>query len=70
MSTGPEEYALVVLGSGEAGKYLAWTLASQGQRPSAMAEWWSRARTGAVVRHIPILKETGRKALGHSLLRV
>jgi pyruvate/2-oxoglutarate dehydrogenase complex dihydrolipoamide dehydrogenase (E3) component len=28
----PEEYDLVVLGSGEAGKYIAWTLASQGQR--------------------------------------
>jgi pyruvate/2-oxoglutarate dehydrogenase complex dihydrolipoamide dehydrogenase (E3) component len=27
-----EEYDLVVLGSGEAGKYLAWTLASQGKR--------------------------------------
>jgi pyruvate/2-oxoglutarate dehydrogenase complex dihydrolipoamide dehydrogenase (E3) component len=27
-----DEYDLVVLGSGEAGKYLAWTLASQGQR--------------------------------------
>lgn len=28
----PEDYDLVVLGSGEAGKYLAWTLASQGKR--------------------------------------
>jgi len=28
----PEEYDLVVLGSGEAGKYIAWTLAKQGQR--------------------------------------
>jgi pyruvate/2-oxoglutarate dehydrogenase complex dihydrolipoamide dehydrogenase (E3) component len=27
-----EEYDLVVLGSGEGGKYLAWTLAKQGQR--------------------------------------
>lgn len=27
-----EEYDLVVVGSGEAGKYLAWTLASQGKR--------------------------------------
>ena len=26
------EYDLVVLGSGEAGKYLAWTLAKQGRR--------------------------------------
>lgn len=28
----PADYDLVVLGSGEAGKYLAWTLASQGKR--------------------------------------
>ena len=28
----PEEYDLVVLGSGEAGKYLAWTFARQGKR--------------------------------------
>ena len=28
----PEDYDVVVLGSGEAGKYLAWTLASQGKR--------------------------------------
>src|SRR5215470_13656605 len=28
----PEEYDLVVLGSGEAGKYLGWTLAAQGRR--------------------------------------
>jgi pyruvate/2-oxoglutarate dehydrogenase complex dihydrolipoamide dehydrogenase (E3) component len=28
----PDMYDLVVLGSGEAGKYLAWTLASQGKR--------------------------------------
>ena len=28
----PEAYDVVVLGSGEAGKYLAWTLASQGKR--------------------------------------
>jgi pyruvate/2-oxoglutarate dehydrogenase complex dihydrolipoamide dehydrogenase (E3) component len=30
--TNPEEYDVVVLGSGEAGKYLAWTLASEGKR--------------------------------------
>lgn len=30
--TNSEEYDLVILGSGEAGKYLAWTLAAQGQR--------------------------------------
>jgi pyruvate/2-oxoglutarate dehydrogenase complex dihydrolipoamide dehydrogenase (E3) component len=28
----PEAYDLVILGSGEAGKYLAWTLGSQGKR--------------------------------------
>jgi pyruvate/2-oxoglutarate dehydrogenase complex dihydrolipoamide dehydrogenase (E3) component len=28
----PEEYDLVVLGCGEAGKYLAWTLAKKGMR--------------------------------------
>src|ERR1700675_4295396 len=28
----PEPYDLVVLGSGEAGKYIAWTLAKQGRR--------------------------------------
>jgi pyruvate/2-oxoglutarate dehydrogenase complex dihydrolipoamide dehydrogenase (E3) component len=32
MQTAPEEYDVVVLGSGEAGKYLAWTLAKQGMR--------------------------------------
>jgi pyruvate/2-oxoglutarate dehydrogenase complex dihydrolipoamide dehydrogenase (E3) component len=30
--TSPEEYDIIVLGSGEAGKYLAWTLAKQGKR--------------------------------------
>jgi pyruvate/2-oxoglutarate dehydrogenase complex dihydrolipoamide dehydrogenase (E3) component len=28
----PEEYDVVVLGSGEAGKYLAWTLAKKGMK--------------------------------------
>jgi pyruvate/2-oxoglutarate dehydrogenase complex dihydrolipoamide dehydrogenase (E3) component len=32
----PEDYDLVVLGSGEAGKYLAWTLASQGKRSAVI----------------------------------
>src|SRR3954447_18026981 len=27
-----EQYDLVIIGSGEAGKYLAWTLASEGKR--------------------------------------
>ncbi len=33
---GIEEYDLVVLGSGEAGKYLAWTLASEGKRAAVV----------------------------------
>src|SRR5271163_5026830 len=32
----PEEYDLVVLGTGEGGKYLAWTLAKQGKRVAAV----------------------------------
>jgi pyruvate/2-oxoglutarate dehydrogenase complex dihydrolipoamide dehydrogenase (E3) component len=32
----PEEYDVVVLGSGEAGKLLAWTLASQGKRAAVI----------------------------------
>jgi pyruvate/2-oxoglutarate dehydrogenase complex dihydrolipoamide dehydrogenase (E3) component len=32
MQTHPEEYDVVVLGSGEAGKYIAWTLARKGMR--------------------------------------
>ncbi|MDB6079735.1 MAG: mercuric reductase [Akkermansiaceae bacterium] len=31
-SDSPEEYDILVLGSGEAGKYIAWTLAKQGRR--------------------------------------
>src|SRR5580698_5181356 len=31
-SSKPEEYDVLVLGSGEAGKYIAWTLAKQGKR--------------------------------------
>src|SRR6201996_4453558 len=31
-TVGEQEYDLVVLGSGEGGKYLAWTLAKQGKR--------------------------------------
>lgn len=36
----PEEYDLVVLGSGEGGKYLAWTLARQGQRAVVIERKW------------------------------
>jgi pyruvate/2-oxoglutarate dehydrogenase complex dihydrolipoamide dehydrogenase (E3) component len=32
MMAEPQEYDVVVLGSGEAGGYLAWTLASEGKR--------------------------------------
>ena len=32
MQITPEEYDLVVLGSGESGKYIAWTLAKKGMR--------------------------------------
>jgi pyruvate/2-oxoglutarate dehydrogenase complex dihydrolipoamide dehydrogenase (E3) component len=32
----PEEYDVVVLGSGEAGKHLTWTLASQGKRAAVI----------------------------------
>ena len=35
-----EEYDLVVLGSGEGGKYLAWTLARQGQRVIVIERKW------------------------------
>jgi pyruvate/2-oxoglutarate dehydrogenase complex dihydrolipoamide dehydrogenase (E3) component len=33
-----EEYDVVVLGSGEAGKYLAWTLASKGERTAVVEQ--------------------------------
>src|SRR5260221_4830805 len=32
MQTPPEEYDVVVLGSGESGKYIAWTQAKKGMR--------------------------------------
>jgi pyruvate/2-oxoglutarate dehydrogenase complex dihydrolipoamide dehydrogenase (E3) component len=35
-TSNPEEYDLVVLGSGEGGKYLAWTLARQGQKAAVI----------------------------------
>src|SRR5271155_5799536 len=38
--TNPEEYDLVVLGSGEGGKYLAWTLARKGQRAVVIERKW------------------------------
>jgi pyruvate/2-oxoglutarate dehydrogenase complex dihydrolipoamide dehydrogenase (E3) component len=36
----PEEYDLVILGSGEGSKYLAWTLARQGQRVATVEHKW------------------------------
>ncbi len=36
----PEEYDLVVLGSGEGSKYLAWTLAREGQRVATIEHKW------------------------------
>ncbi len=36
----PEEYDLIVLGSGEGGKYLAWTLARMGQRVAMVERKW------------------------------
>ena len=35
-----EEYDLVVLGSGEGSKFLAWTLARQGQRVAVVEQRW------------------------------
>jgi pyruvate/2-oxoglutarate dehydrogenase complex dihydrolipoamide dehydrogenase (E3) component len=32
----PEEYDVVVLGSGEGGKFVAWTLAKQGNRAAVI----------------------------------
>jgi len=32
----PEEYDLLVLGSGEAGKYIAWTLAKKGMKTAVI----------------------------------
>jgi pyruvate/2-oxoglutarate dehydrogenase complex dihydrolipoamide dehydrogenase (E3) component len=36
----PEEYDLVVLGSGEGSKFVAWTLAKQGQRVAVVERRW------------------------------
>src|SRR5580692_5830347 len=35
-----EDYDLVVLGSGEGSKFLAWTLAGQGQRVAVVEQRW------------------------------
>jgi pyruvate/2-oxoglutarate dehydrogenase complex dihydrolipoamide dehydrogenase (E3) component len=36
----PENYDLVILGSGEGGKYIAWTLAKQGQKAVVIERKW------------------------------
>jgi pyruvate/2-oxoglutarate dehydrogenase complex dihydrolipoamide dehydrogenase (E3) component len=36
----PEKYDLVVLGSGEGGKYLAWTMARKGQKVAVIERRW------------------------------
>jgi hypothetical protein len=42
----PEDFEVVVLASGEAGKILAWTLASQGQRSArAPGRSWPLSRS-------------------------
>jgi pyruvate/2-oxoglutarate dehydrogenase complex dihydrolipoamide dehydrogenase (E3) component len=38
MSTTPEQYDAIVIGSGEAGKWMSWTLGSQGQRVIALED--------------------------------
>jgi pyruvate/2-oxoglutarate dehydrogenase complex dihydrolipoamide dehydrogenase (E3) component len=38
MSSAPEQYDAIVIGSGEAGKYMAWTLGAQGQRVIAIED--------------------------------
>src|SRR5271156_2045897 len=40
LTANPEEYDLVVLGSGEGGKYLAWALARKGQRAIVVERKW------------------------------
>ena len=39
-STNVEDYDLVVLGSGEGSKFLAWTLARQGKRVAVIEQRW------------------------------
>jgi pyruvate/2-oxoglutarate dehydrogenase complex dihydrolipoamide dehydrogenase (E3) component len=38
MSTTPEQYDAIIIGSGEAGKYMSWTLGAQGQRVIAVED--------------------------------
>jgi pyruvate/2-oxoglutarate dehydrogenase complex dihydrolipoamide dehydrogenase (E3) component len=50
--SGVEQYEMLVLGSGEAGKYLAWTMAKAGHR-TAMVErkcWAGRVPTSHACR--------------------
>ena len=39
-SSKPEQYDLVVLGSGEPGKYIAWTLAKKGNKAVVIERKW------------------------------
>src|ERR1700677_3254221 len=39
-SVAPEHFDLVIIGSGEGGKYLAWTVASTGQRVAVVERKW------------------------------
>src|SRR5262245_20232271 len=36
----PEEYDVLILGSGQGGKQLAWHLARSGQRVAVVERWW------------------------------
>src|SRR5258708_5225577 len=38
MSTTPEQFDAIIIGSGEAGKYMSWTLGAQGQRVIAIED--------------------------------
>src|SRR6266481_8464161 len=38
MATTPEQYDAIVIGSGEAGKYMSWTLGAKGQRVIAIED--------------------------------
>lgn len=40
IATTPEDYDLVVIGSGEAGKYIAWTEARRGQKVAVIERKW------------------------------
>jgi pyruvate/2-oxoglutarate dehydrogenase complex dihydrolipoamide dehydrogenase (E3) component len=39
-----DKYEILVLGSGEAGKYLAWTMAKEGHRTAMVERKWLGGR--------------------------